>query len=232
MDKEKFSYEYRVQESMKAADASFREFELESGRTQDEPYEELQRILHRYYKFSDNVDTFDIISLEKNFEVQAGEQPIIGFIDGVVSIKGNVWLMEHKFNKRVEVKHVDLDMQMGIYMWAATKLGLNPRGIIYNVIRMAEGGIAEKEPVKRVMVYRSMKGLNALEKEIIMQSAEIQEFLENGGNVYRNPTGDCSWDCSFYPVCLGMNDDGNAESVLRTMIRKEQEGDDSNDGKE
>jgi len=225
MDREKNSFEFRVQEAMKAADATFREFEESSGRTYEEEYDQLGRILHRYYDFSEKVDIFQVVSLEKHFEIQAGDYPIIGFIDAVVSIKGNIWLMEHKFNKKVETNHIDLDMQMGIYMWAATKLGLNPRGVIYNVIRMTEGGIAEKEPVKRVMVYRNLKGLGTLEKEMKMQAEEIQDYINNGGAVYRNPTSDCSWDCSFYNVCLAMNDDGNAESVLRTMMRKEPEGD-------
>jgi cellulose biosynthesis protein BcsQ len=122
--------------------------------------------------------------------------------------------MEHKFNKQVSVSHIDLDPQMSLYMLAAWEMGIEARGILFNVIRVAEGGIAAKEPVVRRQVYRNQEGLALIKAEISIQMDEMREFHEGNGRVFRNPTKDCSWDCGFFATCLSMNDDGDAASAL------------------
>src|SRR3989304_6101298 len=185
-------------------------------------YELLKGSLERYFDFAKNNDNFENVeAIEKEFNIDIGHGLVLkGYIDGIVTIKGMTWLLEHKFLKRVETKALDLDQQISIYMLASYLLGYEPAGVFYNIIRIGDGGIAVKEPVLRIPQYRNPEGLEAIYKEIITQGVEIGEFLKNGGAIYRNPTKDCSWDCSFYNGCLSINDSGSNESILNKMPRK------------
>jgi len=175
-------------------------------------------ILPRYFDWARENDNFTrIVSLEQKFEIPIGKHTVIGYIDGVVEVNGGLWLLEHKFNKRVSTGHIDLDPQMSLYMLAAHTLGIDVRGVFFNVIRAAEGGIAAKEPVVRARVYRNQEGLSAIAYETETQLDEMEEFHRLGGRVYRNPTKDCSWDCGFYGACLAINDCGSPHEVLSKL---------------
>lgn len=181
----------------------------------EKEWELLSVILPRYFDWARANDNFsEILGIEQKFEIQIGDFTVLGFIDGVVKINNSIWLLEHKFNKQVSTNHIDLDPQMSIYLLAAYKSGIEARGILYNVIRVAEGGIAQTSPVERRQVYRNLEGLGVVEHEIEQQLSEMKDFHINGGALYRNPTKDCSWDCSFYDACLSLNDSGDASKVL------------------
>jgi RecB family exonuclease len=198
----------------------YTQVELEYDTSLQEDYELLDLILRRYFAWARENDNFaEIVSLEQKFEIQIGGQPVIGYIDGVVrSNSGSIWLLEHKFNKQVSTRHIDLDPQMSLYLLAARTMGIDARGVLFNVIRVAEGGIAAKQPVERVKVYRNSEGLSYIYEEVESQVAEMADFHDNGiGHIYRNPTKDCSWDCPFFNVCLSVNDNGDADSVLATI---------------
>ena len=204
--------------TMKLAADMYTKAEINMDQSLEEDWQLMQVILPRYFDWARANDNFrKIISLEQKFEFTVEGIPVIGYIDGVVQVGDSIWLLEHKFNKQVSMNHIDLDPQMSIYLLAAYKAGIEARGVLFNVIRVAEGGIAQKEPVVRRQVYRNIEGLAVVEQEMALQLKEMKDFHENGGVIYRNPTKDCSWDCSFYNVCLSVNDNGDAQSVLRTI---------------
>ena len=193
--------------------------ESERNQSLGDDWDLLDMILRRYFDWARANDNFqEIISIEQKFEIKIGGIPVIGYIDGVVrSHNGSIWLLEHKFNKQVSVSHIDLDPQMSLYLLASYSLGIDVKGILYNVIRVAEKGKASVNPVERRMVYRNIEGLQFIEKETYLQLEEMVKFHAEGGIVYRNPTRDCSWDCSFYNVCASLNDNGDAQSVLNSI---------------
>lgn len=53
---------------------------------------------------------------------------------------------------------------------------------------------------------------------MIAEILSIREQLENGGDhrrlVYPTPSGDCTWDCDFLPVCHLFDDGSRVESAL------------------
>jgi hypothetical protein len=201
--------------AFRSAAAEMNKAEEETGIDVEEDWLLIWRILARYFDWARANDNFTkVIEVEKKFEIEIGGFPVIGYIDGIVESRGGIWLMEHKFNKRVSLSCIDIDQQMSIYMIAANRLGYKPKGVLFNVVRMTEGGIAEKKPVERAQVYRNPEGLKLIEKEIAVQLKAMDRFHQEGGYVYRNPTGDCSWDCGFFQACLSMNDDGNVKSAL------------------
>jgi hypothetical protein len=191
--------------------------ELENNLDMSSDWEDLQMILMRYFAWARAHDKFEVIAVEQEYEIELAGVKLMGYIDGIVKQGEYTYILEHKIVKRASVNHVTLDMQISIYMLAAHVLGYNPYGTIYNVIRMGDKGIAETEPVLRTIAYRNEEGLQVIRRELENQMLELKRFNEEGSNylkIYRNPTKDCSWDCSFYSVCLSLNDSGEADSVL------------------
>lgn len=202
--------------AMAVASQMYCDKEIETGESLEEDWQLMSIILPRYFDWARANDNFaEILSLEQKFEVKIGDHTVIGYIDGVVKTNaGSIWLLEHKFNKTVSTNHIDLDPQMSLYMLAARKLGIDARGVLFNVIRVAAGGIAAKQPVERRQVFRNQEGLDFIEKEVAIQLDEMQAFHDKGGAIYRNETGNCSWDCGFYAACQMINDDGDAQTAL------------------
>jgi len=208
---------YRTGSEEKAYEAASRKL-LEYEQLDEEDYPDdwdiIGNVLFRYFKQSKLMDDFIVKEVEKEFKLQFGDEELIGFIDAVVEKRGGIYLMEHKFVKQASLKQVSLDPQISIYMLAAKVLGLQPRGIIYNVVRTGFGGINDRQPILRADVFRNTECLTVIEYEMKVQMKEMTDYLDNGGEIYRTPTKDCSWDCGFYPVCLSINDSGRSDSVL------------------
>lgn len=184
----------------------------------------LEEALNRYFIFSKEHDTFKMMVSEQKFDIEY-ELPtgptasviFTGYIDGIIEDADGQWLMEHKFLKQVDNGNKDLDHQSSLYLLAAQRLGFKVNGVLYNQIRMGTK-IAEKEPVLRRKVTRNMSGLDHIEHELLQQVKAMQTF-ERGGEVYRNPTKDCSWDCAFYNACLSLQDDGQMPTeILKQLI--------------
>lgn len=208
------------EKAIKAAETYITEAELEHGRDLGKDWELLEFILERYFDWSEQNDNFELIETELRFDLAIGQHQFTGFVDGLVKYQDSLWLLEHKFLKSIRMKHISIDPQISLYMLAMRKLDFDVAGTFFNLIRMTKGGIAAKEPVVRMQAYRNVEALEVIEKELITQADEMCDFHLHGGKVYRNPTQDCTWDCSFYPVCLAINDDGKADSVLRTFKKK------------
>lgn len=195
-------------------------------------FEFIAKIIIRYCLWADKHDDFVPVSLtgeglalEQKFEMKFGPTIINGIWDGIVKDSNDrYWILEHKFLERVSTKHLELDAQVNMYMLVAAASGYEPEGVIYNMVRMKEEGIAEKEPVARIRVYRNFEGLQAISTETMAQIEEMLAFHTLGGKIYRNATRDCSWDCGYFNACAAINDSGSPESVLKSMPIKPFEG--------
>ena len=214
------------EKAIKVASDSITNVELETGWDMSSEWDELHIMLLRYFAWARVNDLFTALAVEQRFEIQIRGLTLMGYIDGIVQ-KGNYnYLLEHKFQKQASTQHIDLDAQVSIYMLAAYKLGYEPVGTMYNIIRMGDGAKANSEPVLRTIAHRNAEGLSVVEHELGNQMEEVQHFNEEGGQgdlkVFRNPTKDCHWDCSFYNVCLSINDCGDADSILKRFPKRVQ----------
>lgn len=206
------------EKALKKAEGELTNIEIANDWDMAKDWEHLSLVLKRYFDWARGNDRFDkVLSTELKYEVEIEGHKLIGFIDGVIESKKQVWILEHKFLKQASTQNVTLDMQISTYMIAATLLGYHPHGVMYNVIRMTETGIASTQPVLRTYAYRNSEGLSLITQELVLQMEEMDKFHTEGGVVYRNPTKDCNWACSFKDVCLSLNDSGEAESVLSRM---------------
>lgn len=220
-----YKNEYDDDKALKVASDITTSIEQENSLDLSKDWEEMEFVLRRYFGWARYNDKFEVISTELEYEIDIDGIKLMGFIDGIVRQNKGVWILEHKFNKQVSLSHIDLDMQVSIYMLAAQKLGYNPSGCLYNVIRMGERGIAATEPVVRKLAYRNLEGLRVIEYELSNQMRELMKFnKEEHLPIYRNPTKDCHWDCPFYNACLSLNDSGEAESVLGSIPIDENRG--------
>jgi RecB family exonuclease len=200
------------------------QLEIESGIDFSNDWDELLLTFHRYFNWARVHDNFETIAIEQEYEIDINGIKLMGFIDGIVKQNNSIWILEHKFLKQASIKHIDLDQQISIYMLAARKLGYDPVGCMYNIIRIGKGGIAVTEPVLRTLAYRNAEGLRVVEYELSNQMLELKTFNEKRHlPVYRNPTKDCHWDCQYYYACISLNDSGEAESVLSRFKKVDRE---------
>jgi len=193
------------------------------GEPEEQAWEELVEALGRYFPWSETNDQgLVMVKPELEFHIHFGDDVLKGYIDAVVQNRiGHVWLMEHKFLKRVSTGHLDLDPQVGIYMLAAKLLGYDPQGVMYNIVRVGGGPTAQREPVVRKLLYRNPEGLTATAMELQAQISDIHSWLDNPDRpIYRTATKDCTWDCPFYNVCLAIEDTGDGEPVLAQMAKE------------
>jgi hypothetical protein len=230
--------EYAVDASL---DAAWKVWELNLGTAGDD-WQLLEASLTRYFDWSlNNHDNFKILQSEQEFQIEfevphytlPGKEKgkitehtsvvLTGFIDGIVEEKGQIWLLENKFYKRMDRNPLDLDPQVSMYLLAANLLGYPAQGVIYNIIRVADTKIALTEPVVRRRLHRNLQGLDHIQEEMLLQVDRMIEY-QKGGVPYRTPTKDCHWDCPFYSACILLTDDGLSPTnqlISITNIRSE-----------
>jgi len=179
-----------------------------------EDWELLRNVLIRGIEWSEAHDNFKTIKVEHKFELDIEGHTLLGYIDAVIEWNGRVWLMEHKFNKRAETAHLDLDPQVSVYLLAGLLEEWEPVGVLYNIFRVSNGPTAVREPIVRVPVYRSTEGLQYFVEELIAQMGEVEAFMEKPYRPYRNMNANCAWDCSHKDVCMELNDSGNADHLI------------------
>ena len=165
-------------------------------------WELMQRILLRYFREVAPNDQWRVREVEVTWNTPPDSAlDLTGRIDLIVEAGGKRFIVDHKFNKQVSTQHLAVDPQVSTYLLLARILGVEVSGVIYNIIRMTEGGVAVKEPVVRQTITRSQNWLDRWEQQLRLIQQQIVDFhvspvatLEFGAN--------CHWDCSFYEHCL------------------------------
>lgn len=154
-----------------------------------------------------------------------------GTFDGVYRdlTDSSIWLMEHKTAKAIMTSHLALDDQAGAY-WAVAsdilrhegilKPGEHIKGIMYNFLKKAmpderpqndkgqylnkNGSVSKNQPSP--LFLREPIDRSPGERATQIQRIQNEAIWMNAGRkspdtLFKNPTKDCSWDCSFYDMC-------------------------------
>lgn len=106
-------------------------------------------------------DTFETVLVEHKFEIPVRGVGIklIGYWDAIVrGTDGHLWLMEHKFPQRSfrSPEDLELDGQIGVYQYAAHRLGYKVVGTIYNQLLArlpAEPAVNKDGSLSKAKVY-------------------------------------------------------------------------------
>lgn len=174
----------------------------------------------------------------------------LGTFDGVYRSRkdGTLWLMEHKTAKGIDLRHLPLDDQAGSYWFVASKVlqraGLiRPTeeivGIMYNILRKGvpddrpvndkgirlnkDGSESKRQPpplYHREPVWRSKEEQSTMLRRIQDESIYKQQMIAGITPVFKNPTRDCAWDCSFYKMCMLHEANGDWEEFREMAFTK------------
>jgi hypothetical protein len=138
-------------------------------------------------------------------------------IDLVAVLRGRLWVWDHKSGKNLPYdKELDLDDQMGLYIWCMRQMGYPVAGAIYNSARTQrnKGEMALDERFRRVPLRRTDYELNIIAQEAIATCNKMwpEQF---DGIPERNPNTDtCRWRCGFTEACLSNRKGGRIKDML------------------
>ncbi|MEG0151640.1 MAG: PD-(D/E)XK nuclease family protein [Cellulosilyticaceae bacterium] len=111
-------------------------------------YQLLHAMYTRFQMFA-MINDIEILEHEYRFNIKIAEdldETMEGYIDGIVRFRGEIWLLELKTARAIDVSSCVFDSQLTTYLWACRhdeKLkAYNPKGILYIV---NQKGI-DKEP--------------------------------------------------------------------------------------
>ena len=160
-------------------------------------------------------------------------------------------LGEHKTAKAISLSHLPLDDQAGSY-WAIAPTVLQNTGhlksgeaienITYNFIRKSlpdkreinaegkylnkNGTVSKVQPAPlfiREEVYRSPRERANQIERIANETRWMNVIRSGSAPPYKTPTRDCSWDCSFYEMCLLHERGGDDWKEFRRAMFKRQD---------
>jgi hypothetical protein len=111
-------------------------------------------MLRHYFEWAPEVDDFEVLSTEQEFEVpliiDGNEIPgvrLAGRLDGVIRFPAtkDIYVFEHKTAISIQPENLVLDEQAGSYVYAAEQLyGYEVKGILYNFLRKKVPTVPQK----------------------------------------------------------------------------------------
>lgn len=124
----------------------------------DEIYRTVVNIVERYIK--EYGDKFETVAVEQKFSIgiRGVRTRLIGYFDAIVKDPdGHLWLLEHKFPKQFRSEDaVLMDGQIGVYQYAAHRVGYPVVGTIYNQLLSRTPAIpkrTQKGEFSRAKIY-------------------------------------------------------------------------------
>jgi len=165
-----------------------------------EEFDRLEAVLANYFEFAQKNDSWKVLAVEVEAESEwKPDMRISGIIDLIIEMSGKKVIVDHKFLSRISTTSLDMDSQINYYLLLTLQLGFPIDGFLYNMIdkRKSTGN-----PGRRVYVTRTPNELLALGEDFYQVSRVIRATHDGQIPVYRNPTRDCRWDCSYYEACI------------------------------
>jgi hypothetical protein len=119
---------------------------LEGGSIFEEQEAELDDVVETVldvigrYRAQYPIEEFKVLAVEREFNLRlpGTGRRLTGFWDALVQdARGDVWIMDHKWvgHQFRQEYELELDLQLGIYEWAALESGLPLAGTIYNQLK-------------------------------------------------------------------------------------------------
>lgn len=165
------------------------------------------------------------------------------------SVNGRIRYVDHKFMKAIRTGHLTLDSQNGGYLAIGThqlrNLGLigpkeSVRDLIYNFLRKAnlpdkqrnsfgewlnkDGSVSKVQPSPFFVRYPVTKTAAERNSQIMHIGDELlamKAYRTGKLPLFKNPTPDCTWDCSYFDLCSIHESGGNYEETKRMLFKKE-----------
>lgn len=160
-------------------------------------------------------------------------------------VGGRVRYVDHKFVKSVAADHLWIDDQNGGYLAIGThelrRLGIiGPneavRDLIYNFVRKAtppdkprntfgeylnkDGTVMKRQPppyFERIVISKTAAERNSQIRNIGNEALHMKAIRAGKLPIFKTPTRDCSWDCSFFHLCQ-VDESGGDTSEVEQML--------------
>lgn len=171
-------------------------------------------------------DEFKVIATEKRFAVPIVKGVVMGgSIDRLVkNDNGELWIKEYKFTSRIDqdtVVRTEIDHQVSIYFWAAQKLGLKPKGIIYDMtkkpyLKPHQDEVGEEFEERLTQDYKLRPEFYFKREELYRDKHQIADMVDDIERkitrllymkehmLYDRETTHClayNTLCSYFPLC-------------------------------
>lgn len=143
-------------------------------------------------------------------------KPFVFKIDSLVERNGQLMMLENKFRKNLDGSGLEHDLQILAYQAAWNRLHPQHKiqGVIYNIVaskpRKSDGAVGTREYFYRGET-EELVALNLI--RAIMQEMRAQEELGVWPMSIRK---ECSWDCDYVGVCLGVRAGGTIQEYVDT----------------
>ena len=168
---------------------------------------------------------YEIISVEDEFKIPlrtpSGRHYSPYQLAGKCDLKvkdsaGNVWLVDHKTSaSRLNAEMLMISDQMRYYVWAAHEQGINPAGIIYNLIRKPSIKPRIKDEPKdyerrlrediekRPLFYFQQEPIVCTQDDLDRIQSELWDLahMVGRGPIVRNPGACRIFGCPYRNLC-------------------------------
>ena len=185
----------------------------------------LEGYFKRYEPFQEHKPEFQFELPMKTGRSQSTVMAIAGKLDDLVKIDDRWWIVEYKTASRLDASYFDrlyVDSQITMYMYAMQRLGYNPAGVIYRVIRKPSIRRTQKESLEGFLqrlqkdieerpdfyfterqLYRDKTDLNEFE-HLLHAEAMLERQMYRKGMRFKHTTS-CSMygACEYLPLCTG-----------------------------
>ena len=116
-------------------------------------------MLSRYSFWEETQEPYKILGTEVELEIKIPGTNVIlvGTVDRIIEYRGRTWVVDHKTATTMpKIEELELDDQMTAYIYMMSKLGYNPAGAIYNVLRkkipdtpqvLTKGGLSTRKSI-------------------------------------------------------------------------------------
>lgn len=161
---------------------------------------ELDTILTRYFRWAEINDLWQVQMVEETIETEYNGIKLMGIWDLLVRKNGQLWIVDHKFQKSHSFANLEVDPQVSHYIALARLKGIQVAGLIYNIVNLELG--EKREVAFRQQVGRADYFIQTYLDSLASQVKEIKKADKNTLPLYPNWTRDCCWDCQFYRRCI------------------------------
>lgn len=161
---------------------------------------DLDVILDRYFRWASINDIWQVQMVEETIETEYNGIKLMGIWDLLVRKNGQLWIVDHKFQKSHSFANLEVDPQVSHYISLARLVGIPVAGLIYNIINLETGDT--KNIAFRQQIGRTDYFIQTYLDSLAPQVKEMKKADRRSLPVYQNWTRDCCWDCQFYRRCI------------------------------
>lgn len=186
----------------------------------------IKKYIHEYALESDRL--WEVVDVEKHFSIllttPKGRLYILqGYIDLVLRIEGEVWVVDHKSGQKFWTPNeVLMDSQMPLYAAALRHEGANVFGIIINMLGTYP--YKDKLKVKLEQIFRrepTYRTPHELDSILLNAGYVVDEMIDKDQPIRRSLKKDCS-KCWAQDPCLLSLKGVPLELVLESTARKKE----------